>query len=36
MELSEQTKRDIEKSRKEIREGKVYTIEQIKKEFSLK
>ena len=35
MELSEETKRDIAKSRKEIKEGKVKTLEQIKKELNL-
>ena len=35
MELSEETKRDIVKSRKEIKEGKVKTLEQVKKELNL-
>ncbi len=33
MEISAETKRDIEKSRKEIREGKVFTLEQVKQEI---
>jgi len=32
-ELSEETKRDIEISRKQIREGKFYTLEQVKKKL---
>ena len=35
MELSEQTKRDIEESRKQIKEGKFKTLSQIKKELRL-
>jgi len=33
MELNEETKREIEIARKEIKEGKFYTMEQIKKEM---
>ena len=33
--LNEQTKKDIELSRKQIKEGKVHTLESIKKELSL-
>lgn len=35
MELSEETKRDIEKAERDIKEGRIYTLEQIKKEFNL-
>ena len=35
MELSEETKREIEQARKEIKEGKFYTMADIKKEFGL-
>jgi len=35
MELSEQTKKNIFKSEKDIREGKTKTIEQIRKELGL-
>ena len=35
LELSEETKRDIEQSRKDIREGKTITHEQLKKELGL-
>ena len=35
MELSEETKRNIEISRKQIKEGKFYTHEQIKKRHGL-
>ena len=35
MELSEETKRNIALARKDIAEGKVFTLEQIKKEFNL-
>ena len=35
MELSEETKRDIEKARAEVRAGKVYTHEQVKKRLGL-
>ena len=35
MELSEETKRRVEKSRKEMAEGKFYTHEQVKKELGL-
>lgn len=36
MELSEETKRNIEQSKKDIKEGRVYTHEQIKKELGIK
>jgi len=35
MELSEETKKAIERARKDIREGRVYTHEQVKKELGL-
>ncbi|MCD6414127.1 MAG: hypothetical protein J7L23_00675 [Candidatus Diapherotrites archaeon] len=35
MELSEETKREIEQARKEIKEGKVYAMAEIKKELGL-
>ncbi len=35
MELSEETKRHIEQSRKEIKEGKTVTLAQVKKELGL-
>jgi hypothetical protein len=35
MELSEETKRDIAQSREEIKKGKVYTLNQVKKEAGL-
>ena len=35
MELSEETKRDIAEARKEVKEGKVKTLSQIKKELDL-
>jgi len=35
MELSEETKRTIEKSRKEIAKGKFFTHEQVKKELGI-
>jgi len=35
MELSEQTKADIEESRKQIKKGKFVTLEQVKKELDL-
>ena len=35
MELSEETKREIEQSRQEIREGKIHRWEDIKKELQL-
>ena len=35
MELSEQTKRNIKQSEKDIKEGRVYTHEQVKKELGL-
>lgn len=34
-ELSEETKRDIEKARAEIKAGKVYTLEQVKTRLGL-
>jgi len=36
MELSEETKKNIEQSRADIKAGRVYTLEQIKREFRLK
>lgn len=35
MELNEQTKKEIEEARKEIRQGKFKTLEQVKKEMGL-
>ena len=35
MELSKETKRDIEQSRREIAEGKTVTLEEIKKKLKL-
>lgn len=35
MELSEETKRHIKESEKDIKEGRVYTHEQVKKELGL-
>jgi predicted transcriptional regulator len=35
MELNEETKRDIEKARAEIKAGKFHTHEQVKKHFGL-
>ncbi|MFH1181725.1 MAG: hypothetical protein V1702_02095 [Candidatus Woesearchaeota archaeon] len=35
MELSEETKKDIGKSRADIKAGRVYTLEQVKKELGL-
>ena len=35
MELSEETKNNIELSRKQIKEGKVYTLEEVKKKLDL-
>ena len=35
MELSEETKKDIEVSRKEIKEGKFVTLEDIKKKYKI-
>lgn len=35
MELSEETKKNIEASRKEIKEGKFYTHEEVKKKLGL-
>ena len=34
-ELSEETKREIEEARAEIKKGKFYTLEQVKKELRL-
>lgn len=36
MELSEETKRDIKQAEKDIKEGKVYTLEQVKKKLGLR
>ena len=36
MELSEETKRSIKQAEKDIKEGRVYTHEQIKKELGIK
>ena len=36
MELSEETKRDIEEARKEFREGKTKTLAQVKKELGIR
>ncbi|MBI2147819.1 hypothetical protein HYU19_05090 [Candidatus Woesearchaeota archaeon] len=35
MELSEETKRDIEKARKEVKEGKTIRLEELKKKAGL-
>jgi predicted CopG family antitoxin len=35
MELREETKRDMQISRQQIKEGKVYTLERVKKELGL-
>lgn len=35
MELSEETKKNIKQAEKEIAEGKVYTLSQVKKELNL-
>jgi len=35
MELSEQTKRDIQEAREQIARGESYTLEQVKKELKL-
>jgi predicted transcriptional regulator len=35
MELSEETKKHIEQARKDIKEGRIYTHEQVKKELGL-
>jgi len=35
MELSEETKRHIKQSEKEIKEGKVHTLEEVEKELGL-
>jgi len=36
MEINEETKKDIEKSREEIRQGKVHTLAEVKKKLCLK
>jgi hypothetical protein len=36
MELNKQTKKELEESRKEIREGKTITLTQLKKELNIK
>ena len=36
MELSEETKKHIEQARKDMKEGRVYTHEQIKKELGIR
>ncbi|MEK6899964.1 MAG: hypothetical protein AABX05_02460 [Nanoarchaeota archaeon] len=36
MELSEETKRDIEAARAEVKAGKVYTLSEVKKKLGLK
>lgn len=36
MELSEETKNNIRQSEKDIKEGRVYSLEQIKKEFGIR
>lgn len=36
MELSEQTKKELELSRKEIKEGKTITLSQLKKDLGIK
>ncbi|HHT78830.1 MAG TPA: hypothetical protein GXZ93_03420 [Actinobacteria bacterium] len=36
MELSEQTKKELELSRKEIKEGKTITLSQLKKDLDIK
>jgi predicted transcriptional regulator len=35
LELSEETKKDIEEALQEVKEGKVYTLEQVKKMLGL-
>lgn len=35
MELSEETKKDIAEAREDIRKGRVYTLDQVKKEAGL-
>ena len=35
MEISEETKRDIETSRKQAKEGKLYTLDQVRKEAGI-
>ena len=35
MELSEETKEHLKQSEKDVKNGRVYTLEQIKKEFNL-
>lgn len=36
MELNEKTKKELEESRIELREGKISTLAQVKKEFKIK
>jgi len=36
MELNEETKREIAEARKEIKEGKFYTLEEVKKRLDIK
>ena len=36
MELNEQTKKEIEQSRKEIKDGKTITLSQLKKDLNIK
>ncbi len=36
MELNEQTKKELEASRKEIKEGKIITLNKLKEELSIK
>ena len=35
LEISEETKKELEEARKDIKEGKLYTLEQVKKELDL-
>jgi len=35
MELSEETKKDIEEARKDIKKGRVYTLDQVRKEAGI-
>ena len=34
MEISEETRKEIDEARREIKEGKFYTLEQVKKELA--
>ena len=36
MELNEQTKKELEQSRKEIKDGKIITLSQLKKDLNIK